>query len=160
MFSLSLYNLVLAAHLAQEVVEASQCIAMAKKGKKGKKKQGQSNETSGSSTQESCDLPGCERFAGAQQPCCGKRMCGECCFHAVAVCTCEDWPKFKYNCAFCREKIGVPYPIVKDMMYRFCPSHAKVMENRCLDGQAVLAHLPCNAGCYGCNESEIRASNL
>ena len=37
MFSLSLYNLVLAAHLAQEVVEASQCIAMAKKGRRGKR---------------------------------------------------------------------------------------------------------------------------
>ena len=143
---------------------------MAKKAKKEKtrKKQDerQSQDATASSTQDTetittCDLTGCGQFAGARLPCCMKRICPECCFRAVTVCTCDPEPKFQIKCAFCRGKIRLmDDTIVKDMMHRFCPSYAKVMENPCLEGRAIVAHLPCDGDCYECNDSTIRVIDL
>ena len=30
----------------------------------------------------------------------------------------------------------------------------------CADGRAVVAHLPCPSGCYDCEESDLRVTDL
>ena len=47
----------------------------------------------------------------------------------------------------------MPDFIVKDMMARYCPTHATVMKEHCGGGDAVVAHKPCEHGCYDCEES-------
>ncbi len=134
---------------------------MAKKGRRAKGK-------APAPSSPKCDLPGCDEDAPVAITCCGNRMCGRCCFSALTVCTCDyhrettiiPSPKFAFNCAFCRTRLIVCAAVVKDMMFRFCPSHAKVLQNRCSEEPAVLAHLPCPDGCYGCYQSEIRVSDL
>ena len=46
------------------------------------------------------------------------------------------------RCPFCRESWNLRESYVKDMMHLYCPSRAKLMENRCTNGKVVVAHIP------------------
>ena len=108
-----------------------------------------------------CGLPGCERFAGSPSVCCGERVCGECIYGLVGFeghC-CHNVPKFSFKCPFCRTVVGFPEPILKDALGRYCPSHAKIMDNKA-GGEVVVAHKPCDTGCYSCEKSTIVVREL
>jgi hypothetical protein len=87
-------------------------------------------------------------------PCCEKRCCRECVYNVMLYCDCNA-PTFVFKCPFCRGRGKVEHRVVLDAMRRFCPSHAKVMDNTCDGTRFVVAHLPCSIGCYDCVESTL-----
>ena len=103
-------------------------------------------------TKPKCEVTGCEN-KGKRQKCCDKVLCTSCVFNMVSYCQCIE--EFQYKCPFCRKGFSMPENILKRMMADHCPSHAKVMDG-CHEKKYVVAHSPCDAGCYGCDKSTLR----
>ena len=64
------------------------------------------------------------------------------------------------QCALCRVKYTLPAEVIKHVMAKHVPSHAILLENKCCDKKYLLAHQPCEHGCYDCEESEIQLFSM
>ena len=86
----------------------------------------------------------------------------KCCFNLLKACTCDEEVKFLYRCPFCNARIAVPRNVAILMFASECPTHAKVMEERCFPEriEVVVVHRPCAGGCYECADGDFLAIPL
>jgi hypothetical protein len=108
-------------------------------------------------TTEKCGL--CETTLTMRLDCCGQFMCRPCLFNVLEVCDCKEPPQMIINCPFCRSSNYSldDFAAIK-IMKNECPSHAKVVKNKCTGRPMVIYHLPCDGdGCYECELSKLRA---
>ena len=71
---------------------------------------------------------------------------------------CED-KHFNLTCSQCRREYNIEQSAVKQVFAESLPSHSKVVD-ACCGKQFVVSHLPCRRGCYDCDESRLKITDL
>ena len=106
-----------------------------------------------------CCVPHCENDALIPFKC-GHKHCGPCIVGSLKG-TCGG--TIYTSCSQCRRQYDFDpdgphsFPL-KHLFAEFVPSHSKTLD-ACCSKTLVVAHLPCEHGCYGCIDSEIRTFN-
>ena len=106
-----------------------------------------------------CCVPHCENDAFDTMKC-GHGTCGPCIVGSLKG-TCGG--TIYTSCSQCRRQYDFDpdgphsFPL-KHLFAEFVPSHSKTLD-ACCSKTLVVAHLPCEHGCYGCIDSEIRTFN-
>ena len=117
---------------------------------RGKQTQEQNAETT------KCCVPHCGNDVILLFPC-GHAHCGPCVLGLLKG-TCGD--TIYASCSQCREQYELDSdgPVsgpLKHLFADFVPSHSKTVD-ACCSTTLVVAHLPCECGCYACIDSRIR----
>ena len=107
-----------------------------------------------------CQVRFCEQvFYGEQLPHCNHKMCAECIFKSIRATNALPTSPFSVECRICRCYYGVHPKFMQMLMMHFATTtHTKVLPCPCHnnDGKIYqLSHLPCDAGCYTCENSEL-----
>ena len=88
---------------------------------------------------------------------CGHGTCGPCIVGSLKA-TCEHWNIY-FSCSQCRRMIRTENEPLKFLFAEFVPSHSKTVD-ACCGKRFVVAHLPCEFGCYDCIDSKIRGLEM
>ena len=107
-----------------------------------------------------CCVPHCEESLGGfpTSPC-GHATCAACVVNSLFIAECACAYAI-FRCSQCRSRYKMDGGLLKKLFADHVPSHSKTLES--VDGSSryVMAHTPCEHGCYECEESKLTVLEL